>query len=87
MKTKFQTDLFHQFVVQKYGIDGVVPKWLIIEEIQKELNVDYARASILLLIMIGVNYFKEINDKIHVINNNEEHFDNSLIRYWMSMKE
>jgi|APTNR8051073442_1049403.scaffolds.fasta_scaffold01555_7 hypothetical protein len=83
MITKFQTDVFHQHAIQKYGVGSYVLKEEIIKEIQKELDVDYARANILLLVMVGVKYFKEEKEKLYISGITGEYFDNSLIRYWL----
>lgn len=83
MKTKFQTDAFHQYAIQKYGIGGFVIKDDLLNEIEQELDVDFARASILLLVMVGVNYFREENEKIYIADSTGEYFDNSLVRYWL----
>lgn len=83
MKTKNQTDAFHQFAVQKYGVGGTVSRNTLLAEMQNRLNVDLERATTLLFIMVGVNYFKEINDKLYIASISGEHFDNSLIKYWI----
>lgn len=83
MITKFQTDIFHQFAIQKYGIGGFVLRDDLLEDIQLELDVDSERAGILLLVMVGVNYFREEKEKLYIADSTGEYFDNSLIRYWL----
>ncbi len=83
MITKIQTDVFHQYAIQKYGIGGAVIKDDLMKEIQRELNVDSERASTLLKLMVGVKYFKEEKEKLYIAGNSGEYFDNSLIRYWL----
>ena len=83
MITKFQTDVFHQHAIQKYGIGGFVMKDALLEEIQQELNVDTERANDLLLLMVGVKYFKEEKEKLYIAGKTGDYFDNSIIRYWL----
>lgn len=83
MITKFQTDVFHQHAIQKYGIGGFVLKDDLLDEIRQELDVDFARASILLLVMVGVNYFTEEKEKLYIAGKTGEYFDNSLVKYWL----
>ncbi len=83
MITKFQTDVFHQHAIQKYGIGGSVMKDDLLEEIRQELNVDTSRANDLLLLMVGVKYFKEEKEKLYIADKTGEYFDNSLVKYWL----
>jgi len=83
MITKFQTDVFHQHAIQKYGIGGSVMKDDLLEEIQQELNVDSSRANTLLVLMVGVKYFKEKKEKLYIADKTGEYFDNSLVKYWL----
>jgi len=83
MITKIQTDVFHQYAIQKYGVGSYVSKEEILNELQKELDVDFARANILLLVMVGVKYFKEEKEKLYIAGKSGEYFDNSLVRYWL----
>lgn len=83
MITKIQTDVFHQHALQKYGVGSYVSKEEILNELQKELDVDLARANILLLVMVGVNYFREEKEKLYIAGKAGEYYDNSLVRYWL----
>lgn len=83
MITKFQTDVFHQYAIQKYGIGGSVMKDDLLEEIQQELDVDSERARSLLTLMVGVKYFKEEKEKLYIAGITGDYFDNSIIRYWL----
>lgn len=83
MITKFQTDVFHQYAIQKYGIGGFVSKDDLLEEIQQELDVDSERACTLLKLMVGVKYFKEEKEKLYLAENNGEYFDHSIVKYWL----
>jgi hypothetical protein len=83
MITKIQTDVFHQYAIQKYGIGGSVMKDDLMKEIQRELNVDSERARSLLTLMVGVKYFKEEKEKLYIADKTGEYFDNSIIRYWL----
>ena len=84
MQIKIQTDSFHQFAIDSYGIGGQVSREKILTDIQREIDVDYDGAETLLLLMVGVNYFKELNDSLIVASKTGEYFDNSLIKYWLS---
>lgn len=83
MIAKIQTDVFHQYAIKKYGIGCSVLKNDLLFEIQQELDVDLERASSLLTLMVGVNYFKEEKEKLYIANKSGEYFDNSLVRYWL----
>lgn len=84
MITKIQIDVFYQYAIQKYGKGVSIEKDDILLDIQQTLDVDFARASILLLLMVGVNYLREEYEKLYIAESNGEYFDNSLVRYWMN---
>ena len=51
MQIKIQTDTFHQYAIDNYGIGKQVSREKILTDIQREVNVDYDGAETLLLLM------------------------------------
>ena len=61
-----QAEKIRKFTLKKYGIGTEVPKRKLINDIKTILDVDYARAEVLLLRLISINYLKELQDLIKI---------------------
>lgn len=78
------TKKFYEYAILNYGINNHIPREKIVDDIQSVLEIDYAKAETMLLYMVGVNCFKETEDKLYVASTTGDFLDNSLIKHWFN---